>query len=125
MRVVLAGLFVSLLVFTGPSHGGQGMTDESQPPAEATAEDETLDLKGCSACTLRHQAVTRRLKEKRAQGPPDKNSLVKGDINSIGERIYHLPGDRYYDWISISAERGERWFCSAAEAENGGWRAVQ
>ena len=92
MRAMLVGLFIALLGFVGPSHAGQEQSAGSQPTTDSSAADEPLDLKGCSACTLRHQAITRRLKEKRAQVPPDENCRVKGDITSIGERIYHLPG---------------------------------
>ena len=50
---------------------------------------------------------------------------VKGGNISVknGERIYHVPGQRYYADTVISTGRGERWFCSAAEARAAGWRA--
>ncbi|MGA8046980.1 MAG: thermonuclease family protein [Dermatophilaceae bacterium] len=50
---------------------------------------------------------------------------IKGNINAEGERIYHLPGQRYYDDTRISEERGERWFCSEDEARRAGWRAAK
>lgn len=48
--------------------------------------------------------------------------LIKGNINRKGGRIYHQPGDRHYDRTRIDTAQGERWFCSAAEAERAGWR---
>lgn len=48
---------------------------------------------------------------------------VKGNINGDGERIYHAPGSSSYDDTSIDESRGERWFCSEAEARAAGWRA--
>ena len=48
---------------------------------------------------------------------------IKGNINSEGERIYHVPGSRSYDDTVIDESKGERWFCSAAEARREGWRA--
>ena len=48
--------------------------------------------------------------------------LIKGNVNSEGERIYHSPGSRYYDKTNINRP-GERWFCTEAEAESAGWRA--
>lgn len=48
--------------------------------------------------------------------------LLKGNINAEGERIYHVPGGRYYDVTRISPDKGERWFCSEAEAVAAGWR---
>ena len=48
--------------------------------------------------------------------------LIKGNINRSGERIYHLPGRPYYDATEIDIRRGERWFCTEAEARSAGWR---
>jgi len=43
---------------------------------------------------------------------------IKGNINSRGERIYHVPGSRYYDQTIA-----EVWFCTEEEAEAAGFRA--
>ena len=51
--------------------------------------------------------------------------LIKGNISSRGERIYHVPGGAYYSRTKISPAKGERFFCSEAEAEAAGWRASQ
>ena len=48
---------------------------------------------------------------------------IKGNINSESERIYHVPGGKWYDRTKVSTEKGERWFCSEAEAADAGWRA--
>lgn len=48
---------------------------------------------------------------------------IKGNISSRGERIYHVPGGAYYGRTKISPAKGERFFCSEAEAEAAGWRA--
>ena len=53
----------------------------------------------------------------RSSGP----CLIKGNIGSSG-RIYHLPGGAYYDRTRISESRGEKWFCTEAEARAAGWR---
>lgn len=47
---------------------------------------------------------------------------IKGNVNTQGERIYHVPGQKYYNDTVISASHGERWFCSEAEARAAGWR---
>ncbi|HET8728848.1 MAG TPA: thermonuclease family protein [Alphaproteobacteria bacterium] len=47
---------------------------------------------------------------------------IKGNIARDGERIYHVPGGRWYDPTGIDTGRGERWFCSEAEAQAAGWR---
>ena len=51
--------------------------------------------------------------------------VIKGNVNTQGERIYHMPGDEYYDETRISASHGERWFCSEEEAEAAGWRRAR
>jgi endonuclease YncB( thermonuclease family) len=47
---------------------------------------------------------------------------IKGNINRKGERIYHVPGGLSYSNTVIDTTRGERWFCSEAEARAAGWR---
>jgi len=47
---------------------------------------------------------------------------IKGNINDSGEKIYHLPGCDSYVQTQIDESRGERWFCSEAEAQSAGWR---
>ncbi len=47
---------------------------------------------------------------------------IKGNISPNG-RIYHTPYSRHYDRTQIDTSRGERWFCSEAEALAAGWRA--
>lgn len=54
--------------------------------------------------------------------PSEGTCLIKGNINSDGERIYHMPGGRYYEATVISTGQGERWFCSEAAAREAGWR---
>jgi hypothetical protein len=123
-RYLPVGLVVALAAGAALFAAGPGRSGEVQPPADGSALDQPLDLKGCSSCTLRHQSIIRHLKEKRAETPANGDCRVKGDITAAGERVYHLPGEDAYDLVWISAERGERWFCSAAEAEAEGWRAA-
>ena len=47
---------------------------------------------------------------------------IKGNIGKGGRRIYHVPGGRYYAKTRIDTSRGERWFCTEAEARAAGWR---
>jgi len=49
---------------------------------------------------------------------------IKGNISGNG-RIYHLPGQEHYDRTGIDERRGERWFCSEAEAQAAGWRRAR
>lgn len=59
------------------------------------------------------------------RGSGDGGCVIKGNINGRGDRIYHRPGDESYEQTRIDTSRGERWFCSAAQAEQAGWRAAR
>lgn len=53
---------------------------------------------------------------------PNPGCVIKGNISKTGERIYHLPGQDFYEKTVISPEKGERWFCTEEEARAAGWR---
>ncbi|MCX7365041.1 MAG: succinoglycan biosynthesis protein exoi [Alphaproteobacteria bacterium] len=57
--------------------------------------------------------------------PPSPQCLIKGNVNLKGVRIYHPPGCRHYNETMIDPRRGERWFCSEAEAVAAGWRRTK
>lgn len=57
--------------------------------------------------------------------PETTQCLIKGNINNKGERIYHLPGQQYYDDTIITPAKGERYFCTEAEAQAAGWRRAK
>jgi len=53
---------------------------------------------------------------------PPAGCVIKGNINSKHEKIYHLPAERDYTEVEIDSERGELWFCTIEEAIKSGWR---
>ncbi|MBD2258051.1 cold shock domain-containing protein [Pseudanabaena sp. FACHB-2040] len=51
------------------------------------------------------------------------NCLVKGNISiSSGKKWYHVPGMEDYEGTVIDPSKGERWFCTEAEAISSGWQ---
>lgn len=58
------------------------------------------------------------VQEVKAQG----DCVIKGNISSKGERIYHTESSNNYARTRINKARGEQWFCSEAEAIAAGWR---
>jgi micrococcal nuclease len=48
--------------------------------------------------------------------------MIKGNISSDGEKIYHVPGGVLYEQTAIDEAAGERWFCTEADAVAAGWR---
>lgn len=51
--------------------------------------------------------------------------VIKGNISSEGERIYHVPGGQFYEVTKIDTSKGERWFCTESQARDAGWRPSQ
>jgi micrococcal nuclease len=52
--------------------------------------------------------------------------LIKGNISyNTGEKIYHVPGQQFYEKTKIDTSKGERWFCSEGEAVAAGWRKAK
>lgn len=68
-------------------------------------------------------ATTEQPARETAKPARKKSCRIKGNISTnTGERIYHVPGQQYYDQTVITASKGERWFCTEAEAKAAGWR---
>ena len=47
---------------------------------------------------------------------------IKGNVNTEGSHIYHMPWSPWYDKVKIDGHPEKRWFCSEAEAQAAGWR---
>jgi len=56
---------------------------------------------------------------------PSRDCTIKGNISKKGARIYHRPGQRDYERTRITESKGERWFCSEAEARGAGWNPAK
>ncbi len=54
----------------------------------------------------------------------DKTCRIKGNISS-GGKIYHMPGQDYYEQTRIHTGKGERCFETEAQARAAGWRAAK
>lgn len=55
--------------------------------------------------------------ENKAEQPPE-GKLIKGNINSKGDKIYHVPGSSSYEQTNA-----EMWFATEEEAQAAGFRA--
>jgi endonuclease YncB( thermonuclease family) len=58
-----------------------------------------------------------------AEAPAASGCRIKGNIGARGDRIYHVPGTPSYERTRIDTAKGERWFCTEAEAREHGWHA--
>ena len=59
-----------------------------------------------------------------AEDEAPKGCAIKGNVSRNGH-IYHVPWSAWYDKVKIEPARGERWFCTEAEAVAAGWRPAQ
>jgi hypothetical protein len=57
-----------------------------------------------------------------AAKPPDPNCIIKGNIKSARQCIYHMPGGHFYDRLDMQRNASRRRFCSEAEAQAAGCR---
>ena len=62
---------------------------------------------------------------RRSDSAVPQGCALKGNVSASGTRIYHAPGQKDYAATRIDPAKGERWFCSAAEAKQAGWRAAR
>jgi endonuclease YncB( thermonuclease family) len=46
---------------------------------------------------------------------------IKGNVTAHGH-IYHMPWSPWYGKVKVDQAKGERWFCSEADARAAGWR---
>lgn len=58
---------------------------------------------------------------------PPPGCEIKGNISTkkSREKIYHVPGQRFYEVTVIDPQKGERWFCTEEEAQDNGWRRAK
>jgi endonuclease YncB( thermonuclease family) len=54
--------------------------------------------------------------------PQTDNCLIKGNSSSTPQCIYHVPGGRFYERLSMQPSSSRRWFCTEAEAQAAGCR---
>lgn len=52
---------------------------------------------------------------------PPPGCVVKGDIENDGTRYFYLPNDEGYARVNVNVARGDRWFCTQADAQGAGW----
>jgi endonuclease YncB( thermonuclease family) len=102
-------------------HRSKGFTDYTNE----TAQDCIDDMHRAKQHAKEHSAPP----PPAAQAPGNSKSAaaaadcrIKGNISSRG-KIYHVPGSANYDRTVIDPSKGERMFCTEAEAQAAGWRA--
>jgi micrococcal nuclease len=47
----------------------------------------------------------------------DGKCLIKGNVDRLGQKYYHLPGDKYYSQTKINLLKEDQWLCTIEEAQ--------
>ncbi|UWQ20665.1 thermonuclease family protein [Jannaschia sp. W003] len=93
-------------------------------PRYAEEEKEAILLgRGVWAYDMLNPAAWRdaqRAERAEANAPDAGDCPIKGNISGNG-KLYHVPGTGSYGPTRIDETKGERWFCTEAEAEKAGW----
>lgn len=89
--------------------------------AEAQARSQRLGIWQGEATPAWEYRARRRA---RAEPQAPAGCAIKGNVTARG-RIYHMPWSPWYARVRLDAGRGERWFCTEAEAMAAGWRPVK
>ena len=118
--IVLAVLLVAVLLLRASGSGAPGARPPRPSPPGVTEPPARISLEAPPAEV---PAETADPGCPQGCAAPPSGCEVKGNISfKTGERIYHLPGQSFYDKTVISPDRGEAWFCTEAEALANGWR---
>ena len=119
--IVLAVLLMVLLLLR--SHGSGAPQARPPHPSPPRVEPPGIEFPRMTAPPVQVPAETAGSGCPKGCAAPPPGCDVKGNISfKTGERIYHLPGQSFYDQTVISPGRGEAWFCTETEARANGWR---
>lgn len=50
---------------------------------------------------------------------------IKGNLDRLDKRWYHLPSFRHYETTEINLEHGDRWFCTEEDAQAAGFEKAR
>lgn len=50
---------------------------------------------------------------------------IKGNVDRLDKRWYHLPSFRHYEATEINLEHGDRWFCTEEDAQAAGFERAR
>ena len=87
---------------------------------EVEAEARTLKV-GVWQAETEPAWVFREKRWQTAETAAPNGCAIKGNVTAHGH-IYHMPWSPWYGKVQVEAAKGERWFCSEAEAKEAGWR---
>jgi len=54
-----------------------------------------------------------------------KGCQIKGNIDRLDKRWYHLPSFRHYETTEVNLRHGDRWFCTEKDAQAAGFKRAR
>ncbi|GEM_PF-2586722 len=115
---------VGIVAIVATSAGNDNTDSSSSKTPELTSSQRVQTERATSTNTLEHLRLEKdATTEEPEPAAQSANCNIKGNIGfETREKIYHVPGQEYYEETKIDERYGERWFCSEQEAESAGWR---
>lgn len=92
----------------------------SAPSSSSSASSSSGSSYGGSSSSSGSSTSSSSSSSSQGSTAPSAAGKIKGNINSKGEKIYHLPGDPYYDRTNA-----EEYFNTEAEAQAAGYRPIK
>lgn len=56
---------------------------------------------------------------------PQIGCQIKGNVDRLDKRWYHLPSFRHYEATEVNLEHGDRWFCTEEDAQAAGFEKAR
>jgi len=56
---------------------------------------------------------------------PEAGCLIKGNLDKLDHRWYHLPELRHYSQVVVNLGKGDQWFCTEEEAKEAGFKKAR
>lgn len=134
--LLFCGLITILILYFGPTQEANNSihppppspTDKLQAgvvvaPTSTLAQMLPIPTKGPPTPTLEPLATVANCAGGCIDYPSWCAPPIKGNVNyNTRVKIYHVPGQEYYNETKINPAYGERWFCTEQEAQAAGWR---
>ena len=102
----------------GPRRAEGSLGRRLLAPWDWRARNSKTSFSGATSVPIDAQRIL--LSPASAAEAPSPECIIKGNVNRSGECIYHVPGGAFYSKVKMKPGEGDRWFCTAEEAEAAG-----
>ena len=118
-KKIMTGVFAMVFICAMISGNHQKQEKQSRQPQDVSQEiADSAREEQIQPPPMKQEAPPPSAPAVRRDGPGPNGESIKGNISSKGEKIYHVPGSRWYDKTDPEA-----WFFTVDEAVKAGYRA--